>query len=106
MISLEMLLAKPIFQALGWALVHFIWQGTAVALLYAGLAGLLRRRAANVRYSVACAAMLLMIALPVATVCIIEQSSTRTLNEATSRQTANIESPAPLTALSDGRPSL
>src|SRR6185369_16115195 len=73
--SLEMLLTKPLFQSLGWALVHFIWQGALVALLYAGLATLLRRRAANLRYSVACAAMLLMLALPVATVFFIERSS-------------------------------
>lgn len=69
--SLEMLLAKPVFQALGWALVHFIWQGAIVAILYAGTAVLLRKRAANVRYSVACAAMLLMLALPVATMFVI-----------------------------------
>ncbi|HKS40375.1 MAG TPA: M56 family metallopeptidase [Blastocatellia bacterium] len=73
--SLEMLLAKPIFQALGWALVHFIWQGAIVAILYAGVAVMLRKRAANVRYSVACAAMLLMLALPIATIFIISQSS-------------------------------
>jgi beta-lactamase regulating signal transducer with metallopeptidase domain len=73
--SLEILLAKPIFQALGWALVHFIWQGAIVAILYAGVAVLLRKRAANVRYSVACAAMLLMLALPAATIFVISQSS-------------------------------
>ena len=42
--ALEMLLNKPLFQALGWALVHFIWQGALVALLYAGLATALRRQ--------------------------------------------------------------
>ena len=73
--SLEMLLAKPIFQALGWALVHFIWQGAIVAILYAGVAAMLRKRAANVRYTVACAAMLLMLALPIATIFVISQSS-------------------------------
>src|SRR5689334_9106010 len=73
--SLEMLLTKPLLQALGWALVHFVWQGALVALLYAGLATLLRRRAASLRYGVACAAMLLMLVLPVATVFIVERSS-------------------------------
>src|SRR5581483_2958562 len=79
--SLEVLLTKPLFQALGWALVHFIWQGALVALLYAGLAALLRRRAANLRYSVACAAMLLMLALPVVTVFVVERSSSRASDE-------------------------
>ena len=73
--SLEMLLAKPVFQALGWALVHFIWQGAIVAVLYAGAAVMLRKRAANVRYSVACAAMLFMLALPIATIFVISQNS-------------------------------
>lgn len=86
--SLETLLTKPLFQALGWALVHFIWQGVLVALLYAGLATLLRRRAASLRYSVACAAMLLMLALPAATVFVIQQSSTPTQNESGARQAA------------------
>src|ERR1043165_858955 len=72
--SLEVLLTKPLFQALGWALVHFIWQGALVALLYAGLATLLRRRAASLRYGVACAAMLLMLMLPVATALMAAQS--------------------------------
>jgi beta-lactamase regulating signal transducer with metallopeptidase domain len=101
--SLEMLLTKPLFQALGWALVHFIWQGAMIAILYAGLAALLRRRTANVRYSVACAAMLLMLALPVATVFIIEQSSTRSLDESLVRRTADAQSTASTTALPDGR---
>lgn len=86
--SLEILLAKPIFQALGWALVHFIWQGAVVAILYAGVAVLLRRRAANVRYSVACAAMLLMLALPAATIFVISQSSK---DESISQRTSSNE---------------
>jgi beta-lactamase regulating signal transducer with metallopeptidase domain len=86
--SLELLLAKPIFQALGWALVHFIWQGAVVAILYAGVAALLRGRAANVRYSVACAAMLLMLALPAATIFVIGRSSK---DESTSRRASSNE---------------
>ncbi|HKP85058.1 MAG TPA: M56 family metallopeptidase [Blastocatellia bacterium] len=77
--SLEMLLAKPIFQALGWALVHFIWQGAVVAIFYAGVSALLRRRSANVRYGLACASMVLMLAFPVATIFMIEQASSRAL---------------------------
>jgi len=83
--SLEMLLTKPFLQALGWALVHFIWQGALVALLYAGLATLLRRRAASLRYGVACAAMLLMLMLPVATALIVAQSSPPTSSESGAR---------------------
>ena len=61
------LLAHPVFQLLGWTLLHFVWQGALVALAYASLSLSLRRGTANLRYTVACAAMLLMLALPVAT---------------------------------------
>jgi beta-lactamase regulating signal transducer with metallopeptidase domain len=61
------LLSHPVFQLLGWTLLHFVWQGALVALAYAGISLSLRRSTANLRYLVACAAMLLMLALPVAT---------------------------------------
>ncbi|HEY0547271.1 MAG TPA: M56 family metallopeptidase [Pyrinomonadaceae bacterium] len=80
----ETLLSQPIFQALGWALVHFIWQGALVALLYASLRVMLRRRASHVRYAVACGALLLMFALPVATTLLAK----RTLEQ---RQSASQE---------------
>jgi beta-lactamase regulating signal transducer with metallopeptidase domain len=101
--SLEMLLSKPLFQALGWALVHFIWQGAVVAILYAGLAARLRRHAANLRYSLACAAMLLMLMLPVATVLIIEDTSSRTPDGSRAAQTAARGAAANAIMLPDGR---
>lgn len=80
----EPLLAQPIFQALGWALLHFLWQGALVALLYASLRIILQRRAANVRYAVACGALILMLASPIMTVLIIR----RGINETRRAQTA------------------
>ena len=54
-------------EALGWTLVHFLWQGAAVAVLLA-LANLgLRRATANARYLAACAAMVAMLAAAVGT---------------------------------------
>jgi bla regulator protein blaR1 len=100
--TFEMLLTKPLFQALGWALVHFIWQGALVALLYAGLAALLRRRAANLRYSAACAAMLVMLTLPVITVFIVAQSAPVSPGESALRRAAG-QSPTVATAVVDGR---
>ena len=47
--SIETLLDQPIFQALGWTLIHFIWQGALIAVLYLCVSVLLRRFAANVR---------------------------------------------------------
>lgn len=54
-------------QALGWALVHFLWQGTAIALLLVAANRALRRATPNARYLAACAALVLMLAAPVAT---------------------------------------
>ncbi len=64
---IESLLSEPFGQALGWTLLHFVWQGALVALLLALALYLLRRQTAQVRYVVACGAMLLMLALPALT---------------------------------------
>lgn len=55
-------------QRLGWTLVHFIWQGVSIAVLYA-----VARRAVsckwgpNARYLLACAALAAMLASPLVT---------------------------------------
>jgi beta-lactamase regulating signal transducer with metallopeptidase domain len=54
-------------EPLGWALVHFLWQGTAIALLLALAHRLLRHAGANARYLASCAALLLMLLAPLAT---------------------------------------
>ncbi len=63
MSTLEALLAHPAVQALGWSLIHFVWQGAAVAVLLAGANLLLRGRSANARYFAACAALAMMLML-------------------------------------------
>lgn len=73
--AIETLLDQPIFQALGWTLIHFIWQGALIALLYLSVSVLLRRFAANVRYAAACGAMLLMVIAPAVTMLSIDYSS-------------------------------
>ncbi|MBV9495457.1 MAG: M56 family metallopeptidase [Acidobacteria bacterium] len=60
-------LTAPVAQAIGWALLHLLWQGALVAgILAAGLA-LLRNRSAQARYAAACAALALLPVLFVAT---------------------------------------
>ena len=51
--------------ALGWALLHFVWQGTALAALAAGAMAVCRRPSA--RYLAGVAALVLMLLAPVAT---------------------------------------
>ncbi|BDU74695.1 M56 family metallopeptidase [Mesoterricola silvestris] len=49
--------ASPLFQALGWTLVHSLWQGAGLGLLaWAGLR-LLRSRTPGARYLLACGAL-------------------------------------------------
>ncbi len=57
----------PVVRALGWALLHFVWQGALLAGLAALAMHLLRGRSPQARYAVGCAALLLMVAAPVAT---------------------------------------
>jgi beta-lactamase regulating signal transducer with metallopeptidase domain len=58
---------SALIQALGWTLLHFCWQGAAVAaLLWSGLA-LLPVRMPRARYAAASLALALMVALPLAT---------------------------------------
>jgi beta-lactamase regulating signal transducer with metallopeptidase domain len=65
--ELEAVLGNPLFQRLGWALLAFLWQGALVAALLAAADVALRGRNATVRYAVGCGAMVLMLAMPLAT---------------------------------------
>lgn len=67
MTAIEPLLQSPAARALAWALLHFLWQGTLVALVAAAALGALRRSAADVRYIVASVGLTLMLTLPAVT---------------------------------------
>src|SRR5216684_948760 len=53
--------------ALGWTLLHFCWQGTAVAVAYAFVDRMTSRATSQIRYVVALAALALMPAVVVGT---------------------------------------
>ncbi|HTM24356.1 MAG TPA: M56 family metallopeptidase [Vicinamibacterales bacterium] len=63
----EALVRQPAAQAVGWALLQFVWQGAAVAALTALALAALRRSAADVRYVVASIGLALMFTLPLVT---------------------------------------
>jgi beta-lactamase regulating signal transducer with metallopeptidase domain len=67
MSAIENLLRQPAAQAVGWALLHFIWQGALIGGLTALALGALRRGAADVRYVVASIGLSLMLTLPAVT---------------------------------------
>ncbi|MBZ4334890.1 M56 family metallopeptidase [Corallococcus sp. AS-1-12] len=56
-----------ILEAVGWGLVHLVWQGAFVAVALALALRWVGRRSANLRYALACGALGIMLALPVAT---------------------------------------
>jgi hypothetical protein len=58
---------QPAVHALGWTLLHFLWQGTFVAVLLACVLRLLSGKSPQLRYVSACCALALMIVLPFAT---------------------------------------
>jgi beta-lactamase regulating signal transducer with metallopeptidase domain len=75
------LLHLPAAQALGWALVHFIWQGALVVAVTAPILLLLRRSAADVRYVVATIALSIMATMPIVTAVQVWQGESFRLNK-------------------------
>jgi beta-lactamase regulating signal transducer with metallopeptidase domain len=63
----EALFHQPAAQAVGWALLHFVWQGAFVAAVTGGVLAVLHRSAADVRYVVATIGLALMLTLPIVT---------------------------------------
>lgn len=71
--------------ALGWTLLHFLWQGTLVAGLLLLLQKAMVRASSNARYLVACGALAVMFVLPLATFTHVRSvvSEASTVREAT-----------------------
>ena len=93
----DQLLREPAAQAIGWALLHFIWQGTLVAGLTALVLACLRKGAADIRYVVSAIGLSLMLTLPAVTAMQLWRSDPdhgfRLKAEATRRAEATRERP-------------
>ncbi len=63
--SLLNFVSPSAMQSLGWALLHFLWQGTALAALAAAAMAVCRR--ASARYLIGVGALVLMLLAPLAT---------------------------------------
>jgi beta-lactamase regulating signal transducer with metallopeptidase domain len=72
--TLHDFLRQPIIERLGWTLLHFVWQGAAIATMYGIALVAQRRHSAAARYLAGCLAMLLMILAPIATFLLISIS--------------------------------
>jgi beta-lactamase regulating signal transducer with metallopeptidase domain/predicted flap endonuclease-1-like 5' DNA nuclease len=82
MTSLTNWLSPSTMHSLGWTLLHFLWQGTAVAALAAVAMTLCRR--ASARYALAVGALVLMLAAPVATFFFLTSSQPATATTSSS----------------------
>lgn len=78
----ENILNHPVMESLGWVLLHFLWQGAAVALVLFLVLTVLRRVSANARYLISCFALLMTAALPAITLTLLPEPLTR-LNKET-----------------------
>jgi beta-lactamase regulating signal transducer with metallopeptidase domain/protocatechuate 3,4-dioxygenase beta subunit len=81
-------------------LMHFLWQGTAVALLALGATALLRRASARARYNVLAGALLLMTLCPVVTFLGLEPPTCAKISNASAAEpipaVADLGAPAPV----------
>ncbi len=67
MTAIDTLLHEPAIRAVGWALLHFLWQGSLVCVVAALALRALRGSAADVRYVVAAIALSIMATIPAVT---------------------------------------
>ncbi|HKO18920.1 MAG TPA: TonB family protein [Acidobacteriaceae bacterium] len=58
---------QALTQALGWTLLHFLWQGTLIAVVLWCALALMERRSPDARYAAASLALLGMVVLPLLT---------------------------------------
>ena len=63
----ETLAASPLAQAIGLALVEFVWQGAVIGIATALMLAALRRSTADARYIVSCLGLLVMALAPIVT---------------------------------------
>ena len=93
--------------ALGWALVHFVWQGIALALVLGVALALTRNATAQTRYTLSLVALSTMLVVPLVTGISLydpgsSASSVATVSVAPAAAPAAPVAPAPSSSLSNG----
>jgi beta-lactamase regulating signal transducer with metallopeptidase domain len=84
---IDLLMGLSVAQAVGWALLQFVWQGTVLGLLTALLLALLRRSAPDIRYLVSTIGLALMLTMPVVTAVQAVRTASRTPPSSSDRPT-------------------
>lgn len=67
MTTVVAILNHPLMRQVGWTLLHSLWQGALIGLVFFLLRTALRRRSANTRYLAGCACLVLLAVAPVLT---------------------------------------
>jgi CubicO group peptidase (beta-lactamase class C family) len=65
--NLNDVLSTPIIQTLGLTLLHFLWQGTLIAIMFAVILYLFKGSSSTLRYNLSCVALAVMVIVPIAT---------------------------------------
>lgn len=65
----------PWIDAIGWTLLHFVWQGLFIGVLYAAVRALVPQRASEVRYAVGLVALALLALAPLLTLAMLWPSA-------------------------------
>jgi beta-lactamase regulating signal transducer with metallopeptidase domain len=88
-------------QALGWTLVHFVWQGALIALVLFLFVRLARNRGPQIRYLAGCAALALMCGTAVATLIAETQAVQQELADSSNRIAKTLPSVPEITLIAD-----
>jgi|GEM_PF-3157514 len=93
------LMHSNVAQSVGWALVHFLWQGLAVGILAWLALALVPARNSNLRYAIGCAALVLMLACPIFTIAWLAnaQNDYQSATTSVSQSIPGTESVSPVT---------
>ena len=86
---------------IGWALIHFVWQGGLIALATAAALASCRHRSSETRYAIACAGLVAMLAAPAITAAVVGTSDQTIAPGGSASPTVSTSaspSPAPATA--------
>ena len=95
--SIEGWISESVVTALGWTLLHFLWQGSLIAVLYGTINVLLQRSSAAARYFLGCASLAMMMVLPAITFFL-----TQSVQQPLAKQSIAItKAPLPLPAFPD-----
>ena len=80
--ALQVFMSNELIQALGWTLLHSLWQGAAIALFLGVVLSFMSRQSAQLRYWISVTALLSLVALSISTFTYIYQPAVHNVDAA------------------------